>query len=208
MQKMEKADGVKSNTVGLLLRLVVKDRNGKILSDTGHKPSKSFVIQFLEAFYGIFRGANQTGTATDNSEHYVYRGSASMGLDNFRIDADAGQASLGIVVGRNVGSSPEGNMDYKLDSQCAQGSGTNQFMHGVQSIGEVGEVGVNVDWELYRVFTNLSGATIEVKEVGIQHMTRHDGGIWYYLDIRDVITTVAVPDNCSLTVYYTIRTTV
>ena len=208
MQKTEKAGNVKSNVVGLLLRLVVKDRNGKILSDTGHKPTKSFVIQFLEAFYGIFRGAQQLGTATDNSEHYVYRGTASMTLLNFVIEAGAGEANQGIVVGRNVGASPEGNLDYMLDTKIGQGSGTNQMMHGVQSIGEVGIEGANVDWELYRVFTNLSGATIDVKEVGIQHRTRHDGGIWYYLDIRDVITTVAVPDNCSLTVYYTIRTTV
>ena len=210
MQKMEKADemeetgNVKSDEVGLLLRLVVKDRNGVILSDTKHKPAKSFVIQFLEFIYGLFRGSDTMATAVDNTEKPIYEADYTYS-SLFSANEGVGGGLYSVVVGTNDGESPESNMDYSLDTKIAQGSGSGQMMHGVTTIGEVGVVGANVDVEWKRVFTNLSGAQIIVKEVGMR--TRYYT-LYYHLAIRDVITQVAVPDNCSLTVYYTLRTTV
>ena len=206
MQKMEKTGNAKTDGVGLLLRLVVTSSDGKVLSDTGKKPSKSFVIQFLEFIYGMFSITDVLATDVNGAETYLYANLVSP-FDQFKLNAPVADDTHGIVVGTNDGSTPEANGNNKLDSQCMEGEGAGQMKHGGMIIGTAGIVGVNVDIEMKRAFTNLSGATITVEEVGV-YCKRVFTTNYYHCTIRDVITGVEVPNACSLTVYYTKRTTV
>lgn len=195
----------KPNGIQLLLRLVVKNPDGKIISDTGRKPAKSFVIQFLEFIHFLFRytAGNQSATATDGTEDIIYDTTAGDCSTHLRVDAGANDATHGIVVG--TGDAAEDNEDYTLETQIAEGTGAGQLTHGSVTVEDAAVVGANVDLEVTRTFTNGSGDTITVSEVGIYTKTFTN----YHCIIRDVLEAgVDVPASCALSVIYTLRTTV
>lgn len=198
----------KPHGVQLLIRAVVKDPDGKIIHDTGQKPSKSFVIQFLEVVYGIFNALAVGGyeiTATDGTEDYVYVHDQNCN-QHFIVDAGVNVSTHGIVVG--TGDTAETNTDYKLQTQLTEGVGAGNITHGAMTVGAVAVVGANVDLELKRSFTNNTGSTITVKEAGIYIFLNYST-LFYHCIIRDVLVSpIDVPDKCTLTVYYTLRTTV
>ncbi len=209
---MIKMKDKKPNGVQLLIRAVVKDPDGKVLSDTGQKPSKSFVVQFLEFIGYMFNApADQTEKSVSGAAKEFYRngafGEASV---HFRVDAPANESHYGIVVG--TGTTPEDNEDFKLAAQLAEGAGVGQITHGAMTIGTTAVVGANVDFETKRAFTNNTGSTITVGEAGIYEFYNGYGALGWencFCIIRDVLSpTIEVPDKCSLTVYYTWRTTV
>ena len=193
----------KSHGVQLLIRCVVKNPNGRIISDTGQKPANSFVIQFLEFIYLMMGGAIMLATATDGTEDGIYSG-ALASSDLFQIKAPANNSLYGMVVG--TGDTAEDNEDYCLETQLTEGVGAGNITHGIMGVGTTAVVGVNVDLVLSRSFHNLTGSAITVKEAGLY--TKYST-LYYHCIIRDVLgTPVEVPDKCSLTVYYTVRTTV
>lgn len=200
MKKEKKTHGVQ-----LLLRMVVKDSDGKVLSDTGQKPSKSFVIQFLEFIHILFTGPAGTVDATmTNGAEGEYYNSVTDNSQQFRVDAAANTASYGIVVG--TGDTAETNTDFRLASKIAEGAGVGQLTHGSVVIGITTVVGVNVDLELSRAFTNNTVAAITVEEAGIYGVQR---AVRFFCYIRDVlVSSINIPAGCSLSVYYTFRTTV
>lgn len=194
----------KTHGVQLLVRAVVTDPDGKIITDTGRKPARSFLIQFLEAVWGIFRGTYAYATALDGGEDYIIIGAENIDTQ-LLINAGAYNSDKGIVVG--TGDTAVTNTDYKLETQLTEGVTAGKITHGAQIVGTAEVVGANVDLELKRAFTNNTGSTITVKEAGIYvHCTAYAGD---HCIIRDVLAGgVDVPDKCSLTVYYTLRTTV
>lgn len=207
MKEKKKAHGIQ-----LLLRAVVTDPDGKVVSDTEDKPASSFLIQFLEFIRGLFNAFNMLATATNGGESYIYHISGTSAATRicaraFNADAAAGDSGKGIVIGTNTGETAEDNENYKLDTQLGSGAIT----HGTQLFEYATVAGANVDLVLKRAFTNLTGSTIGVKEVGIYVYQSQGGaaGTGRHCIIRDVFPgTVNVPDNHTLTIYYTLRTTV
>lgn len=195
----------KSHGIQLLIQTVVKEPGGKVISDTGQKPAKSFVIQFLEFIYGIAKAVgNVTATDVNGAEENLY---FATGLANIhlRIDAPVNNSDYGIVIG--TGDTGETNTNYKLETQLTEGVGAGNITHGAMDKVATAEVGANVDLELKRSFINNTGSAILVKEAGIY--TKFVSTLKYHCIIRDVLPApVNVPDKCSLTVYYTLRTTV
>lgn len=193
----------------LLLRLVVKDEKGRVISDSGQMESKSFVIQFLEFVYGMLKSpADLNATDVLGNESFIYE-SRQDAYQNCRIDAAINVDTHGIVVGS--GDTAEANDDYKLETQLTEGVGAGQITHNACSIDEsAAVVGPNVDLIILRSFVNNTGAVRTVAEVGIYKiMETRAVGIKYHCIIRDVLAaSVNVPDKCSLSVYYTLRTTV
>jgi len=195
----------KSHGVQLLIRAVVRDPDGKVLSDTGRKPAKSFVLQFLEFIYAMGARAFYQATGVAGTEVYLYAPTTAC-IEQFEIDGGVNIDYIGIVVG--TGDTAEDNADYALATQLTEGVGAGNITHGAMDIGTAAVVATNVDMELKRAFTNLTGDTITVKEAGLycwqlaQMSRRH-------MLIRDVLSSaVEVPDKCSLTIIYTVRTTV
>ncbi|TKJ25435.1 MAG: hypothetical protein CEE41_04475 [Hadesarchaea archaeon B3_Hades] len=190
----------------LLIRAVVRDPEGKIISDTGRKPARSFVIQFLEAIYYLFMKSGSAAgdaTKTDGSEDLMYSGAYDCQI-HYELNAPINVSSYGLVVG--TGDTAETNEDYKLETQLTEGVTVGKITHGAVSVGTAGEVGANVDVDIKRAFTNATGSLITVKEAGayIESM-----GTRRFCLIRAVLPAgVEVPDKCSLTVIYTVRTAV
>jgi len=196
----------KTHGIQLLLRCVVRDPDGKVISDSGRKPAKSFVIQFLEFIYAMFRGTGDVSvTATDGTEDLIYDFQRTA-TTQFRVDAPINDSNYGVVVG--TGDTAEDNTDNKLETQLTEGESAGNITHASVVMVFATVVGANVDLEVKRAFTNGTGSTITVKEAGIYTRYSHTGP-YYHCIIRDVLPApIEVPDKCSLAVIYTIRTTV
>lgn len=201
MMKEKKAAGVQ-----LLIRAVVRDPEGKVIKDTGQGPARSFVLQFLQWIGAVFDSLGTQVTDVNGVNKYIYHPIR----DNYEMNTilSLGNASLyGTVVG--TGDTAADNTDYALEAQIVEGAEAGELTHGAQAIEAVAVVGSNVDLELKRSFTNNSGDTITVKEAGIYCRSKQNGTQGYHMLVRDVLGGGAeVPDKCSLTVYYTLRTTV
>ncbi len=210
----EKEKPRKPSSVQLLIRTVVKDPDGKIINDSGQNSAKSFVIQFLEFIRYFFdaTGISQKATATDGTEDNIYY-STSLCDVHFYVDAPASLeygGTWGIVIG--TGNTPATNTDYALETMLTSGVGAGEVTFGDSSVGVAAVVGANIDLTITRAFTNNTGSMIPVREAGMYSRFKGGGapaaGLIHCI-IRDVLAPeVTLPDKCTLTVYYTIRTTV
>lgn len=204
MSKQRQAE----ETIQLSIRLVVKDKKGRVLEDTGRKKSHSFVIQFLKFFYAMLSfdvdgATNYSATETSGVAGYLYKGNV-WADKNFRVDAGVGDHEWGIVVGTGIAALS--NTDIRLATQLTEGVGAGNITHGAMDMGTTGIVGAAVEMDLIRAFTNNTGSPITVNESGLycRHYTDDD----YFCLIRDLTGAITIPHLCSLTVYYTLRTTV
>lgn len=192
--------------IELFYRLQLYDEKGKLVKDTGLKPSHSYVIQFLELVRAFFaNGTTVSMTAIDGTEQICYR-------DNYYVvrfgRADAGVGVLwGPRVGTNAGATPEGNTDYSLDTEIGHSTiGTpGTLNHRDTTITAARVVGANIDLDISRAFANESGSTITVKEIALYVRNTQDSVT--HMLLRDVVTDEAVPDGYTLNVIYTLRTT-
>lgn len=189
----------------LFYRIMIHDREGNLVEDTGKKKSHSYVIQFLELVEALFEGISKNATDTSGAETQLYKSNinnANIG----RCDAGVGDATYGIVVGTNAGGSPEDNEDYALDTKIANGAGAGQLQYQSMNFFVPAVDGANVDFDMSRAFANASGGTITVKEIGL--ICKQLTNVVYHLLLRDVVADNDVDDGFTLTVAYTLRTTV
>lgn len=201
----------KKGTIQLYVRLKVLRKDGSVKYDSGKRKSKCFVLQFLQIIAGYFKNATVSGckdvTGTDRT---VGRPPSPSYSEYFysRINAPAGEDTYGIVVG--TGTAAVANDNYALESKCDHGTGANQFLYGSMGFTEPEVVAGNVDYVIERSFTNGSGSTITVNEVGIYAYMYDATGpnIRYFCIIRDLTGGIAVGAEEVLVVEYTVRTTV
>jgi len=188
------------SSIGLFIQLTVRDKKtGKLISKTPMRRSKSFVLQFLQILEAqMFPSVDVA--ITDTSD-YPYDTPDEVG--NFDCEGPVGNVNEGTVVG--TGTTAPDNLDNKMETKIAHGSGAGELNYGAQSKTTTAEVGANVDFIITRTFTNGSGNTINVTEAGLQ--TRYDS-TRFALSIHDTFEAVAVDNGQVLTVTYTIRTTV
>ncbi|GAH67676.1 unnamed protein product [marine sediment metagenome] len=199
-----KDDGVRK-MIELYHRIMIHDPEGNLVKDTGKVKSHSYVIQFLELVEGLFKGANKTATDVAGAETRIIDLDTQMQLLG-RADAPVNDAAYGIVVGTNAGVSAEDNEDYALDSKIADGGGAGQLQYQAMVFWAPAVDGANVDYDMARPFGNDSGNTITVKEIGL--ICKNADSTFYHLLLRDVVSDEDVLDGYTLTVTYTLRTTV
>lgn len=197
-------------TQTLLYRVIVTDKNGKIEKRTHWKKSRSFVlgwnqlIQIATAHsYNVIvtntvikdtSGANQTCGRTAGSE-------LLLGLIG-----EVNNANYGLVIG--TGANAVSNIDNALQTPIANGVGAGQMVFSVGTYIAAGVSGSNVDFILSRTFLNSSGGTITVNEIGAVAATANNAVTEVYILVIHDLATVAVNNTKTLTVQYTLRTTV
>ena len=202
--------------VELLYRVLVHDKNGKLVKKGKWRKSKSFVIAFLQHIEVFFTppqwGGPTTGPTipiidTANVSQSV-RSAAQDSYTMFVVFAPDDDDSYGIVVGTGI-TAPT-NSDYALETQIAHGVGSGQLDYGTHSRTTTGVVTTNVDFVITRTFYNGSGATVTVNEIGVYCSTGDFVGTQcFFCIIRDLLAAgVDVLDTQTLTVQYTLRTTV
>jgi len=84
------------------------------------------------------------------------------------VTAPSGNTSYGIVVGSgaSAGSTPSPSAPY-LKAQIPQGTSSGQIEYGAVSVSSVSQSGQTTSFTISRSFTNVSGATLTVTEIGI-----------------------------------------
>ena len=195
--------------VTLYKRLVLSEK-GRVIKDSGWKPSRSYVLQFLQWVYCMNDDLNDLSMRdTGNTLRTVLEDTVCQFFDHMGyVMAGAGVDTYGIVVG--TGTAAEDNADYALQTQIAHGSGAGQLEYGGQQETDPAIVGPNVDLLLTRNFVNASGDSITVEEIGL-YVRIYDEELIpaarYFLFLRD-LETQAVANGQTLTVIYTLRTTV
>jgi hypothetical protein len=170
--------------------LELRDKDGKLLKKWVQE-GRSWVKWFLYILYIQMAQASLIVTRTDGS-------SSSQGTNPviYNIAGGYGTDTSGIVVGTsNLAYSIE---QYKLDSKISHGNGSGQLLYGATSVDDVTSMTNGYRTFVTRVFTNNSGASVIVKEVGIY-------GAIGVMFARDVLTNpVEVQNLQSLTVRYCI----
>ena len=188
-------------------RLVKRNAKGKVVKDTGLIPIRSYVMQFLELIEGWITSTNKQATDVDGTEQYIFYSSGEAN-DYGLVKAPIGDDLYGVLVGTNAGVTPEANDNYKLDTKIEH-SGTGEagkMNHQATIITAPAPFEGNIDMNVSRAFINETGSTITMKEIAIY--CKNSTHTKYHMLLRDVVVDQAVDDAETLTVTYTLRTTV
>lgn len=190
--------------------------------------SRSLLKNFIAVLRGIFtcqggQGAGASGiqcsetvTLQNGSQWTIWGGWFANtaywgGGVPIAIAAPNGDDSYGIIVGSgNVPVTPD---DYKLASKITHGTGLGQLLYGDTFFDPVSVVNNVSSFRVTRTFTNNSGSSVTVQELGIVawNYWKDAHGVHQsakFLILRDVLASpVSVPDGATLTVRYTFQVT-
>jgi hypothetical protein len=193
------------------IEILVKDENGKIVKYGRHE-MHSFVnnfLKFLEAFMKSDGVGSTTITDTGGSSRTVYgaRTTTSYYVSEMGALASDNDDTYGILVGS--GTTTVNLNQYALASKISHGSGTGQLDYDPVSADDYG-VDTSVSPPVYRlrlvrVFKNLTGGVVTIKEVGIAVRYRTDTD-YKFLIARDVLPIpYDIPSGGSATVAVTVE---
>ena len=184
----------------LWYEVVVRDRHGKVKSRERRR-ARSFLKQWNQLIAVQMLNVTMTGSllkdinGTDRN--------CDPHLQNFRMEAHG--SFTGCFPG--TGGTAVAIDDYKLEAIITNGSGAGQLTYGAATtIGAVGIAGSAAQFVASRSFTNDSGDTITVAEVGIYTACYVGDSRYYMCAIRDVLGAPQdVLDTEVLTVNYTLE---
>jgi hypothetical protein len=202
--------------LGLEYEVEVRDKNGKLIS-RHHGKSHSWLKQFIQMMmaewqYAYGGGNPPSVTIVDETGTGRYLPPPSLNYFNqcaWAINAPAGSSEYGVKVG--AGDTPNSLTTYALASPINHGTASGQLVYGALTIESViNPSGNDLTFRITRVFTNNSGASVTVKEIGISTKRYDQSSIARtFLFVRDVLPSPTnVPDGASLTIRYTVKITV
>jgi hypothetical protein len=223
------------NNIDVKIEVKVIDKNGKIIKV--HKQrSHSFVSNFLSILtttlassfaqsitnttYGYFFRLTNGNYAEYSA--YAYQTNTILNLND-----SANDSTYGIVVGS--GTTPPTPNDYILGNPITNGTGSGQLVYSAHTInpkqvsngssnfytvsstpssGLLPVSGNTTSWQISRQFTNQSGASITVSEVGLITEISTGSGTVFALLAHDLLSSpVTVPNLSILQITYTISVT-
>jgi hypothetical protein len=191
-----------------VIEFEVRDKNGKLLQK-GKFPAKSWVgniIRLLNALWNIWASASSVSTYyystptvlldTSNTARALQIVSGAGG--NYGGAAPAGDTSAGILVGTS--DTPVSLAQYNLLGLITHGTGSGQLSYGATMVENL-TIDSTYYFRILRTFTNNSGASITVREIGL-FLKPHGNS---YMFARDVPTSpITVPAGSTLTLRYII----
>jgi len=197
----------------LYFQLTVTDtKTGKIIRKTRKRLCRSFVIQYLKLLETTMRHVhNYAGdvisvTDTGNTARNVQATNRSV-YDFWSLDAPEDEDTYGIVVGSD--NTAVDNLDYKLNTQIADGQAAGELDYSAHTWLTSAEVGANVDMKIQRPFINNSGGNVTIEEAGIYVICLDSNDVLrYFCIVRELTGTVTVADGQTATIDFTFRTTV
>ena len=154
--------------------------------------SRSFVQAFTQMMFVQMSQSSVSITDTSNSTT-----SQATGSFNFTATASSGTATQGIQAGTS--STAVAISDHVLGTLIAHGTGSGQLSYGTSLVQTLSVSASPATFQLQRVFTNNSGSTITVQEVGFTLGSASH----IYLGVRDVTGGVAIGNGQTMTVTYT-----
>jgi len=128
------------------------------------EPAHSLNYNFATLIWALW-DAN-TAVMSDTGGVAIFVNGASGGA--WSVTAPSGNSSYGIVIGSgaSAGSTPSPTA-YNLVAQIPNGTSSGQIEYGAVSVGGVSQSGQITQFTISRSFTNVSGATIIITEIGL-----------------------------------------
>jgi len=165
--------------------------------------------------FGLFMNAlwgSTTVSMTNTAGNGVSVNGASGGT--MAVTAASGNAAYGIVIGSgaSAGSTPSPSL-YNLVAQIPAGINSGQIEYGAVSVSSVSQSGQTTSFTISRSFTNVSGATITVTEIGIVvlmtgwNMGAYASGTYFLIAYDIPSSAISVQNGQTLTITYTFSVT-
>jgi hypothetical protein len=187
------------------LKIKVINEKGKCIYYRRYR-SRSFVINFLNGIFANLSGQFITIINTSGSSY------SAEPIDSIIVADTSNDNNYGIQIG--TGTTAPSITDTRLSQLITNGTGAGQMQYGgVNVTGPVTNTSNNTGYiTITRTFTNNSGASITVSEVGL---VAYSGGYrtasatqssQFYLIIHDLLPTpITVPNGSSLSISYEIQ---
>jgi hypothetical protein len=196
--------------LGLAYDVEIMDKDGKLISRCKGKSDPFttwFITMLRNFFYGDSSMADQTVALYETggtSKDFYLKTVAGKGHVAIAGNAGAGVDTYGIQVGTS--NTAFNKNQYALQAKIAHGTGGGQLQYLASSVETVTAEDSTERFRVVRGFTNGSGSTITVKEIGLVIANQKEGLTLYnFLMARDVLTSPQdVPDGSTLTVRYRI----
>jgi len=217
------------NNIDIRVEAKVIDKNGKIIKVHKQK-SHSFLMNFLAilatTMINSFNSFNNYYYFRITSGTWYSLNASNTGINSlFTMLDGANDSSYGIVVGTGT-ATPTPN-DYALRNQIVNGTGSGELVYSAHSVspspgtselqagtstpsvGVLNVSGNTTSLQISRQFTNQSGASITVSEVGIISESLVTSTlVTNELIIHDLLSSpVTVPNLSILQITYTISVT-
>ena len=171
----------------------IRDGRGRIIKKLRPRRARSYVLAFLDhlgvAMSYVAVAILDTGGVSRSVAAYA---------SFMRVDAGAATTTYGIVIG--TGTTPVALADYKLETQVV----TN-ITHSSVTVAAPTTDGTTRLFEIVRTFTNNTGATIDITEVGLYCLT---GSSSYKFCLDRSLYSVSVNNGASVSLRYRIKVTV
>jgi len=192
---------VKKMNVKAYLKIKVINKDGKCLYYRRYR-SRSFTVAFINVLYCDLSGQSVTQINTSGVSYSVGTN------DSMDVNDGSNDNNFGIQIG--TGTIAPSITDTRLSQLITNGTGAGQMQYSAVSVtGPVVNTTNNTGYvTITRTFTNNSGASITVSEVGV---VAYSGGFsgqsnQYFLIIHDLLPTpITVPNGSSLSISYEIQ---
>jgi hypothetical protein len=168
----------------------VLHKDGKIIKILPWKRARSLLKQFVQLLAIQLQQSGLTVKDTANADQ-AYVAIAS----NLAVDGGAAATTKGIVVGTGTGA--VAMTDYKLGTQV-----TTNVTHAAVSFAVENPDTATWRVAISRVFTNATGASLGIREVGLYHLAAVAPVGPYCLD--RTLYSVDVPNGVAVTMTYRI----
>ena len=198
------------DSLSLYYQLIKKDSTGRIIKTYRKYKARSFVRQFLEIFVMQYGFIDETGNTIRDTSNTVRTWSWSGNWDNGWtypfLNAPVNNTTYGSVVGS--ADTAVTISDYALATKIAHGTGTGQLQYSVETFGAPTTDAAGSTWIASRVFTNGSGDSVTIKEIGLI-VQQYIDAYCYFLIARDVLASpVTLANGETVTLNYTFLTAV
>jgi len=196
---------IRKMNVKAYLKIKVINENGKCIYYRRYR-SRSFVIGFLNVLFTNLSGQTITMTNTSGSSY------TTSTIDAMAVTESSNNDNYGIQIG--TGTTEPSITDTRLSLLITNGTGAGQMQYGGVSVtSAVTNTTNNTGYiTVTRTFTNNSGASITVSEVGLVAWsgtkTSSSGTETnqFYLILHDLLPTpITVPNGSSLSISYEIQ---
>jgi len=181
--------------------VVVRDKNGKVIQRIRKRKCTSYVRAMMDLLRAQFGQTSTTAVDTGGASR-TFAGNTY----HFWATAGASVTTFGIRVG--TGTAAVTIADYSLQTPIAEGTGAGQLTHGATSVSTSSTVGSSRLFTVARTFTNNSGTSITVNEVGLIVTAQDTGVVDRNLLVERSLLTFSIANGASATVTYTIQVTV
>lgn len=195
--------------IELFVSVQVWDRDGNVVQSL-REPSRSLVKPFLAILLAQMiatAGSNPNLSGTHNDTGGTARTlHGAIGTNQLAYGAvgAVNDDTLGIVIG--TGTTAVDITDTALATKIAEGTGSGQMTHQAQTYdGDITISDPDATFETNRDFNNNSGAQITVAETGVYCLAQAAGSARKFCMVRDVPTSVDVPDGGGCNVKYTFK---